>query len=1409
VQFRILGPLEVLDDGRLLALGGAKQRALLAVLLLHAGAVVSAHRLIDELWGEDPPESARSVLQVYVANLRKILEPTRPRRAAGAVLRTQAPGYLVEVGPEELDLAHFERLAAQGRAALAAGDPAGAARLLRDAEGLWRGPALADVTLAASGQGAVARLEERRLAALEGRIEAELALGRHDELVGELQALVATHPLRERLHGQLMLALYRSGRQAEALEAYRRTRETLAEELGIDPSPTLQELERAMLAQDSALAPPAPARDATQAAVVRDGAQDSAAAALSPAATGPPVVVCQRCGQENPEPAEQCAACGAPLAPTLRGGHEERKVVTVVACELVGGSDAADPEDLRAGLRPYQARVRGELERFGGRVERSVGAELMAVFGAPVAHEDDPERAVRAALAIRDTVADLNQTPATPRLEIQLGVTTGEALVATDSTSDAGEAGITGALIANAARLQQAAPPGTVLVDEATWRATTHAVTYQRGKPVRAGGAAGPLPSWQPTAARSTVGAQLTRQPTTPFIGRHDELDLLKRCYARTVRDSMVQLVTITGEPGVGKSRLVREFAAFLDAQEQLVAWRQGRCLPYGEGIAFWALGEVVKAEAGILESDDPQTATAKLAAAVTAAVEEPAERDWVTTRLGPLVGLGGQTSGTAERSEAFTAWRGFLEALAARRPLVLVVEDLHWADEALLGFLEHLLEWASPVPLLLVGTARPELYDRAPGWGGGTRNATTIALSPLNEEETARLLSGLLARSVLPAELQRLLLLRAEGNPLYAEEFVRLLTDRKLLERRGHRLHLAEGGELPVPESLHALIAARLDTLWPEDKVLLQAAAVVGQVFWSGALAAMSQVDEQQVNQALRSLARKELVRPVRRSSVAGQAEFAFWHVLVRDVAYGRLPRAARADKHRRAAEWLQALSPDRVKDRAELLAHHWQAALEFARAAGQETAALAARARVALREAGDRALELNVFATATRWYSAALELWPAGEPERPQVLFRLGQARFHADAAGADVLTEARDELLAAGEREWAAEAEAMLGTLAYWQGQQGSHHYRRAAALLAKAPPSRAKASVLGELASWLMVAGKADEAIRTGREALAIADHLGLNDMRARALNSLGSARLHSGDVGGLADLERAVAVAVQVNSPECVRAYINLAACLVDLGDLARAFNLQAEGRRAAERFGTTGLVRHLQAEQVFEHYWRGRWDAAIRAADEFIAESDATTSHYMDSACSLIRGRIRLARGDSGGALQDAGQMLAAARGIGDPQVVYPALAFRASISVAAGDMDQAAAYASDLLTRLADQDGVPSGADWPADLAVVLQTLGRGKELAEVVSGTASTPWLQAAMAMVNEMFEQAADIYAAIGSLPDEAIAHLRAAQHLLATGRRAKANMQLQQALAFYREVQATAYLRKAEALLAASA
>jgi predicted ATPase len=403
-----------------------------------------------------------------------------------------------------------------------------------------------------------------------------------------------------------------------------------------------------------------------------------------------------------------------------------------------------------------------------------------------------------------------------------------------------------------------------------------------------------------------------------------------------------VQLVTVVGEPGVGKSRLVAELFAYLVTKPELTRWRQGRCLPYGEGITFWALGEIVKAEAGILESDSPDVAAAKLDAAV--APEEP-ERQWLLQRLGPLVGV--EAASPAERQELFTAWRRFLEGLAAARPTVLVFEDLHWADEALLEFLEHLAEWSEGVPLFVLCTARPELYERRPGWAAGQRNAQTINLPPLSDEETSELVSHLITITVLSPELERAVLERAGGNPLYAEEFVRLLGDRGLA-----------ADETELPESLQALIAARLDTLSPERKSLLQDAAVIGKVFWVGALAEIGGRDQGEVELALHELARKELVRTTRTSSMEGEREYSFWHVLVRDVAYSQIPRPERARRHRAAAAWIERKAGERVEDLAELLAYHYLQALELVEAAGdtEQAAELALPARRFLTLASNR---------------------------------------------------------------------------------------------------------------------------------------------------------------------------------------------------------------------------------------------------------------------------------------------------------------------------------------------------------------------------------------------------------------------------------------------------------------------
>jgi len=1045
-------------------------------------------------------------------------------------------------------------------------------------------------------------------------------------------------------------------------------------------------------------------------------------------------------------------------------------------------------------------------------VEKFIGDAVVGVFGVPAAHEDDPERAVRAALDVVEAIERLNQARPGLGLAVRVAVNTGEAVVFLDAIPERGEHFLTGDVANTASRLQAIAPVGGVVVGETTFRATSRLIDYEPLPPVQVKGKAAPVPIWRAEGVRSRFGVDVEQAPRSPLVARERELEQLRTALARARNEQKPQLVTLVGEPGIGKSRLVFELWREVEADPEVVVWRQGRCLPYGEGVALWALGEIVKAQAGIQESDPADRAAGKLARVVADLIADEREAAWVTGHLSPLVGLAGAELGSDRREEAFAAWRRFCEALAAHAPAVLVMEDLHWADEALLDFLDHMLDWAVDVPLLVVATARPELLGRRPGWGGGAGSSAIVSLSPLSEADTARLVAGLLDQALVPAELQAALLARAGGNPLYAEEYVRMLADRGVLRRVGGSWRLEPTSELPLPESVQGIIAARLDTLAPEDKALLQDAAVVGTVGWLGALAAVAEGEPFALEARLHALDRRAFLRRERRSAVAGERQYAFRHVLVRDVAYGQLPRAARADKHRRAAEWLEAVAPDRAEDRAELLAHHWQQALAFARAAGQDTTTLAGRARQALRDAGDRALDLNAFAAARRWYTAALELLPAGDAERSQVLLRLGRARMYAEQAGNELLAEARDGLLATGDREAAAEAEALLGQLSRWQGrgEESLDHGRRAAALLEGSEPSRAKALAMVNLSGCLMQAGRNQEAILVGRQALALAELVGDRGLQARAHGSIGGARSFGGDPGGIADLERALAVAVEANAPYSANAYGNLASCAITRGELDRGFELQAKGREAAERFGLANELRIVAAEHVLEDYWRGRWEAAVAGADAFIAETAAGVRHFMEDVCRLVRGRIRLARGELAGALEDAAADVELGRQQGAPEALQAALALQAHALLVAGSAEEADARASELLNLLADQGVLVTNPDWSGELAIVLHDLDRGAELLKLVAQlTPTPPWLQAAAAVARGDFEQAAERYRGIGSLPDEASARLRAAEQLHDAGRHTHAEDQRQRALAFYRQVDATAPLHQTMARRADSA
>src|SRR5215472_6982047 len=537
--------------------------------------------------------------------------------------------------------------------------------------------------------------------------------------------------------------------------------------------------------------------------------------------------VCPACGHRNQLGAKFCSQCGIALGEAQPPTYEERKVVTVLFADLVGFTSRAeqmDPEDVRALLSPYYARLRAELERFGGTVEKFIGDAVMALFGAPTAHEDDPERAVLAALAIRDWVRE--EEP----VQVRIAVNTGEALITLGAQPSEGEGMAAGDVLNTAARLQAAAPVNGILVGERTYRATRQVIDYRGAEPVHAKGKKERVAVWEALQARARLGVDVPHQAKAALVGRERELHILRDALARVRAERTPQLITLVGVPGIGKSRLLYELSQIADADAELISWRQGRSLPYGEGVSFWALAEMVKAQAGILENDTAGEAEAKLASMTADVVPGRPDADWVRRHLGALAGLGGgdvPVSGD-RRAEAFAAWRHFFEALAELRPLVLVFEDLHWADDGLLDFVDYLVDWVGGVPLLVVGSARPELLARRPGWGGGKTNAVTLSLAPLSEADTARLIGSVLGRPALEAGQQAALLAQAGGNPLYAEQYVQMLAE-----------HGADR-ELPLPDSIQGIVGARLDLLTPPEKRLLQDAAVIGKVFWPGAVAAL-----------------------------------------------------------------------------------------------------------------------------------------------------------------------------------------------------------------------------------------------------------------------------------------------------------------------------------------------------------------------------------------------------------------------------------------------------------------------------------------------------------------------------------------------------------------------------------------
>ena len=949
---RILGSFQLEEGGRRIPMGGVRQRAVLVSLLLHANEVVPSEQLLMDLWGEDSPLSAANSLQAAISRLRRVLPLGR--------LITRAPGYAFRIFPEELDVSQFEQLVSEGREALIARAAEQAARTLRQALSLWQGPALADFRYEPFAQAEIVRLEELHLTCLEERVEADLALGSASVLVAELRRLVDEHPLRERLRGQLMLALYRDGRQTEALEVYREFRSVLRDELGLDPSPQLRELETAILRHDSL---------------------------VSPVST----------------------AAGAPLA---------RRPVTVVCILLRMASDAGmalDPETYEVVNEESVSSLTAVLERYGGKLAITADERLIGVFGAASVHEDDALRAVRASLETRrvltSEMVDLLRRYGAS-LTYRFGVATGEALV-----GGSVPLGSAGNVSAQAVMLAEAAEPGQILISGQTQELAAAAIETESAGPDR----------FILQSAQAAV-RPLALRLDVPLVGRDEELRQLAAACAVASQEQVTTLVTVIGEAGIGKTRLVYEIERQHGHEMTVLT---GRCLPYGEGITFWPLREVIRQASGGHDSPDK----------IKALLDGQPDAAEVAARLSLALGPGNQ--GRLDGAEIFWAARRLLETLARSRPLLVVFEDLHWAESTFLDLVESLAVQPGRSPVVLVCVARPELLEQRPAWAAGTERALSIELTPLAEGSAAALVDSLTGDQGLPPSTRARLLETAAGNPLYLEQLAASLSEQA-------------GSEIwPVlPPTIQALLGARLQRLGPGASSVLARAAIVGKDFGVRQVRELLPPEARgPLSRNLQTLVAKGLVQhgpPDRRPG----EEYSFRHILIQEAAYRTIPKSLRAELHHRFADWLEYVLWDPATERPEILGYHLEQSVRYLRElrpAEAHSSPLPRRAAGHLETAGHAAHDRGDELAAVNLLTRAAALLPPDDPALARLYTSLGTA-----------LTEV-------GQLEQATATLDQAQAIAAVNGDEGQRAYARIQALLLglKLAPKMAAAEIVQSL------------------------------------------------------------------------------------------------------------------------------------------------------------------------------------------------------------------------------------------------------------------------------------------------------------------------------------------------------
>lgn len=873
LELRLLGPLEAASPDRNVALGGPKPRALLAVLALDVGRVVSVDRLVECLWPGEAPETAAHAVQVYVSQLRKALGP---------VIATRAPGYVLEFDTDQVDTHRFVRLADEGRDALQNGSPEAAEAALREALGLWRGPALADFLYEPFAQTEIARLEELRTIALEERIDADLALARHAELVAELEALVQAQPLRERPRGQLMLALYRSARQADALSVYRDARETLVEELGLDPGPELKELEAAILRQDDSLL------------------------------------------------LEETPLAKPPM--------QFRRLVTILFVDIVESmalAETLDAEALGRVLQSYFESVSAAITRHGGAVEKYAGDAVMAAFGIPVSHEDDALRAARAALDVRASLAVLNERLISDYgvgIEIRIGIESGE-VVATPT--DVRQRLVTGEAVGIASKLEGLAESGQIVVGELAGRLIDHAAELEPLGALEIKGKREPVRAYR-LVEIAQVAPAFASKLDAPLVGRKRELAALRKALKRTVDGGSARAAVVIGSPGVGKSRLVTE----LTRRAKGVTTLWGRCLSYGDGITYWPLRDVL---GRALPGD---------------------ERDAV------LAALDADTPPPAP--EIAWLFRRFCEALAREQPLLLVLDDIHWAEPTFLELVEHVVS-KGEAPILVVCIARDELLEDRPAFLEGLANVDRIVLEALSAEETNALLDGL-GGTVLESDQRARIVAAAEGNPFFVEQLLALGLEGGLTNRQ-------------LPETIQALLAARLDRLGPGERAVLERASVIGKRFRLEDVVTLLDPEAAPTADAhVHALIARGFIRPV-------DDDLRFRHVLVQEAVYRAAPKRLRAELHERFTDQFGQRYGD-TGDVDEFAGYHLEQAYRLRTELGESdrrTERLAEDAGRRLGAAGTRAWRRNDEFATVNLLGRATSLLQSGDEMRRELLSEL----------------------------------------------------------------------------------------------------------------------------------------------------------------------------------------------------------------------------------------------------------------------------------------------------------------------------------------------------------------------------------------------------------------------------------